>query len=90
MQDLNRETMSRRAFLKDGLRSAMCGGFIVLSVIFGWRKYTKQGSCPASLPCGRCLKLSDCCDPRAIDIKRKQTLSGPRSLPMKKRVYHGE
>lgn len=93
MRDLNRETMNRRAFLKDGLRSVLCGGLVVLGVVFGWRKYSKQGqgsSCLASSPCSSCSKLSDCDEPRAIDLKRKQTLSGPRSLPMKKRVKYGE
>ena len=93
MQNGDRETMGRRAFLKDGLRSVLCGGFIVLGVVFGWRKCLKQGqgsSCIASSPCGRCSKLIDCDEPRAIDLKRKKPLSRPRSLPMKKRVDYGE
>ena len=81
MQDL-KLSESRREFLKSGVRMFLFGGFAVVGTYLGLRSDSKRdqfSSCFINLPCRKCNKLTDCKEPRAVDLKRRENRSAQKS-----------
>ena len=79
---------SRREFIKDGLRTVICGGIVTLSAVLIGRTYSKNHNsltCKVDIPCGDCSELGCCEDPKAVNLRRTQNDPDLRSSPSKKR-----
>lgn len=69
-----RESRSRRRFLRDGMRGLVFGGLVLSGGVLGWRTVaggSRSDGCPEALPCRRCRLLPECVAPRAVAARRR-------------------
>lgn len=65
---------SRRAFLKNILRTLLLGGVVSIGGFLGWRTIRsaeKGTACVITTPCWNCPKYADCPNPNSGKSKQK-------------------
>jgi hypothetical protein len=75
---INASSKGRREFLKATLRTVLFGGFVLTGLHLADRPEAREGSgsvCPGAVECGRCSRLRNCNDSRAVRYKSKPAVA---------------
>ncbi len=70
---------SRRAFLREGSRALLLGGFVLTGLLLGVKKPVRRGrdNCrPALASCKNCSRVERCLEPEAVEIRRGPLRTG--------------
>jgi hypothetical protein len=71
----------RREFLKKTMRTVLFGGFVLTGLHLARRSESAAGgssACPPAEACGRCVRLRNCGDSRAVRYKSASAEPGKR------------
>lgn len=75
---MNSSEKGRREFLKAALRTVLFGGFVLTGLHLADRPEPREGYgsvCSGAVECGRCPRLRNCDDSRAVRYKSKPAVA---------------